>query len=547
MATNADLSLTIRAIDKISAPMRAMTAKIKILTAPFRKMGKDFDELSKAANFPGIVKGFSGVGSAVKGVASETFSLGAKLIGLAAGASYAFWTIARGAINSGDKLAEMADRVGMGVDAYASLQYAAAQADVDQEQFNNSMDQFNKRLGEAKAGGGSLLSFLNKVSPALGMQVKGAKNSEEALSLMTDAFTKLDSPQKRAALSAEAFGKSGLQMGTFLAQGRAAIQGQQVAFLNLAGSKETFARGAGNLDNVLRNTETAFIGLRDAALGALFPALAKLAEGVTNFMVKNRDGLTKWAERTGAAISAWVDSGGFSRLVTSLESVGSSIASVISWLGPMGTAMAGATVLALPLIASIGSLVASVGSLAIAAWPLIVTAIGTVSSAVTVLNASMAGLGVTWGALGLAVLPFVVALGAVAAAGKALYDNWADLKLIFSEVGDQISQFGLTSGLKSLFGGIGSEQVVGNNGEALRTINGTSANTGLTPEAQARAGLTASRPLRAQRPVSQSLTSTNDARVSIDFTNLPRGATVSSEATKQPVDLDVGYSMEPLK
>lgn len=528
---NFPVSITLKAIDKATAPLRAITENIKKMTAPLSRFGDQWKDLSKSLNFGGIGGALSGFGGALKNVGGQVFALGAKMFALAGVAGFAFFSIAKSALEAGDKLGEMADRVGLSVDAYASLQYAAGQADVDQEAFNTSMDRFNKSLGEMTVGkGGEFLAFLNKISPALATQIKGAKGTEAALSLMTDAFAKIKDPAKRAALANAAFGKSGLQMGNFLAQGGPAVQAQQQRYMQLAGSQEKFARSAGELDNGLKDLDTAFKGVVHGSLGELFPVFVKLSDAVTGFLIKNRDGIQRWATGAAAAIQKWIDGGGIGRLVNALTSVAGAVVRVVDFLGPMGTALAGVAVLALPLISALGSLGIAAISLAaqlgplIASWPVLSAAIGTAAG--------------TLGGFLLAAAPFIAAAIGVAAAGKAIYDNWGDITLLFSEVA-RAFDFYVTpilekaAGLKNLF----SDPV-----KALNDYNdaGRLAFGAITrgPQAIFDARAAAAPPASVTGPQS------TEARVSVDFSNLPRGARVTTEpSSSQPVDLSLGYSM----
>lgn len=540
MAGKTELSLEIKAFDSITAPLRKITAKLKELTTPIQTLGKDFGNFSKAAGFGKLAEGFGGVGGAVKNVAGEAFALGAKLLGLAAAAGYAFATMVRGAVDAGDKLAEMSDRVGVSADFYASLQYAAAQADVEQEAFNGAMDQFNKRLGEAKAGGGSLLTFLEKVSPRLAEQVKGAKNSEAALSLMTDAFTRINDPAKRAALSAEAFGKSGLQFGNFLHQGSAAIQAQQVEYLRLAGSQEAFAKGSSDLDNVLRDTETAFAGLRAAAAVGLYPAITKIAKAVTDFAVKNRAGLAKWATDTGNAISKWIDGGGLTRLTEQLGETARALSKAVDTVGGLQNVfIAIGVVMAGPLLSSIAALVPAVYGLGVA---LLTTPVG-------------------W---------FLLAVGAIAGAAYLLYENWdsigpllgktfAGLVKLFAGLSTVVAGLltfdvativdGWTLAFDGLRESVSSLVALLDKSPAFKQLlNGLTFNTfaaargsflGEELTSGTRNSLNVTRPGGPPGGASQST-----AKVTVDFANAPRGTRVTADPSNTtPVTLNTGVSM----
>jgi hypothetical protein len=403
MAKDYSLSLIIRAIDKATEPLRRVNERIRAFTAPVRKLNNSFRALAAEAGLPRLAKSLGGVGTALGRVGHETWALGKRFALMGAAAAFAIYRIVSGAVEAGDKLAEMSDRVGLSVDAYAQLQFAAAQADVDQEAFNSAMDQFNKRLGEARAGSGAMLAFLNRVSPELARQVKAAKSTDEALGLMADAFAKIQDPAKRAALSAAAFGRSGLQMGQFLGQGSRALAEQRKRYLELAGSQEKFARGASSADNALRETGVAFGGLRNRMMGALFPAIEKLAKALTKFLEQHGDKLVAWAERAAKVIEKWVDSGGIERLKKQFIEWKDRIQGVVDTLGGFkGVMVIVAAVIAGPVVASIYTLTSAVWALGVA---LMATPVGWILAALA----------------GLAIIAYV------------LYENWDNLGEIWQD------------------------------------------------------------------------------------------------------------------
>ena len=268
--------------------------------------------------------------------------------------------------------------------------------------------------------GGEFLSFLNSISPAFAKQMKAAKGSEAGLALLTDAFAKIDDPAKRASLAAHAFGKSNAQMGVWLHGGSAAIHEQQLEFMRLSGSQEKFASGAGDLDNATRRTETAFSGLRSTVAAELFPALTKMSNWATEFLVENRGGIEAWAKKTGAAISDWVDGGGLDRLAEGLKNVADKIGKVIDFLGPIGlAAVIGAVTLA-PLITSLATLGASLVVVApqIAAFGSALVWVAGIVAPVL-----------------LAFSPFILLLGSIIFLGKTIHDNWDELAFLFKDWG----------------------------------------------------------------------------------------------------------------
>lgn len=520
------LALVIKAVDKATGPLRSMAAKLGAITKPLSEK-------------------FSAVGEAFKNVGQEFINLGTKLFAMAGAAGFALFHIVHGAMEAGDKLGEMADRVGLTVDAYASLSHAAAQADVDQEQFNGAMDQFNKRLGEAKAGTGGLLTFLNKVSPALAKEIKGATSTEQALSIMTDALARIEDPGKRAALSAAAFGKSGLQMGNFLHQGSAAIQAQMVEFMRLSGSQEQFARSAGELDNVMREAEVAFLGVRNAIAAELFPAFKEIAGVVREMFVSNREGIREWVR----AFAQWLP-GAVKSFLGWVKALADKLAPLFKAFGGWKLVAAGiAAFLAGPLVMAIGGLIGSIVSLGIAigATPLgwmaaafagIAAAAGAlvaviivnrdelapafeiISAAVGDLWAEMQKL---WDVVGPVLLPVLQAVGKVI--GVVIFTAITNTIAVVKAL---VTQFRLMAEGAQLAFGLASR--VGN---ALSPTN-LAVNT---------ASLLFGDASKAAPPPTSS-TSTQNAHVTVDFANMPKGTRVSQgKDNTAPLDMSLGYSL----
>lgn len=509
------LSLVIRAVDKATGPLKKVAEQIQKVSGG-----------TVLKNFGSLGKEFVGFG---KAVASTAVKLGA----LTAGASFGLYKIVRAATDAGDKLGEMAQRVGLGVDSYASLQFAAAQADVEQEEFNAAMDKFNVSLGQAKAGGGPLLSFLKQVSPALATQIRNAKGTTEAFALMTRAMEKVEDPSKRAALAQAAFGKTGKQFGQFLGQGTKAIEEQRKQYLALAGSQEEFARRAGILDNTLRPLGAQFEGIKNRMVTALMPAFGRLAELLGDFLAKHGDALVAWAERANGTFQAWVNSGGFDELVKDIKETAKTISDLIERAGGLKTViMAVAAVLAGPMVSSTASVGAEIAKLGFNMLSLLANQSGFTAWALgwikylwmmrtVIMGSLIPSFTALWASIApflVAAAPFIAIAAAIAAVGTAIYQvykHWDELKASgFSD---------LWAWAKNL---VGIEET---DEEAMRRMNRP---TAAAPVARAAVPLPAP-------PVSRS-----DIRAQLDFSNVPRGTKVSTSASgPASLDTSVGYSM----
>jgi hypothetical protein len=505
------LSLLIKAVDQATEPLRRINKQIKDFTAPIRKLNNSFRALAAEAGIPRVAQSFRAVGTAVGRVGHEAFALGKRIALMAVGAVYALHRLVTSTMQAGDDLATLSNRVGMTADAFAQLRFAAEQSDVEAEQFAKGMDYFNKTLGEAKAGTGALTTLLKKSTPALLQQLKGAKDAEEGIALMTRAFVRIQDPTKRAALAAAAFGRSGQQIGVWLSKGTDKIDEQRRKYFELMGSQNDFADQSSKLDNTLRETEMSFSGLRFAIAAGLFPAFRELSEHLTKFIVKHREGIAKWAKETGEAIMDWVKKGGLKELKKDLKAIADSVRRFVDAIGGIkGIAVIAGAILG-------GKLLLSVLSLGLALKGLVVA----VGSVVAV--------------LGVAAAPVLIAAVAIGFAAYQVVKHWKPLKQFFVDLWDEIVRI-----FEHASGKVGA--ITDKMSSVADTIRGV-----IDPFGEEQSGkilgkrpvLGAATIIGAGQPAKQ-----GEAHITVDFNNLPRGARVNSDsANTAPVDLSLGYSM----
>jgi hypothetical protein len=505
------LSLLIKAVDQATEPLRRVNKRIQDFTAPVRKLNNSFRALAAEAGLPRLGRSFRAVGTAAGRVGHEAWALGKRIALMAVGATWALHRLVTSTMQVGDDLATLSNRVGMTADAFAQLRFAAQQSDVEAEQFAKGMDYFNKTLGEAKAETGALTTLLKKSSPALLQHLKGTKNAEEGIALMTRAFVRITDPTKRAALAAAAFGRSGQQIGVWLGEGTEKIEEQRRKYFELVGSQEDFAKNSAELDNTLRETEMSFSGLRFAIAANLFPAFQQLAKELTKFLVANRAGLAKWAKEAGAAISSWVKGGGIGRLVDGLRSVADSARRFVDAIG----GIKGIAAIAGVIIG--GKLLFAVVSLGLALKGLVV-AVGAVVAV-----------------LGVAAAPFLLAAAGIGLAAYQIVKHWKPLKQFFVDLWQEIVRIFEHASRKI---GLITDKV----SSVADTVSGI-----LSPFGEESSGkilgkrpvLGAATIIGAGQPAKQ-----GEAHITVDFNNLPRGARVNSDsANTTPVDLSLGYSM----
>jgi len=146
-------------------------------------------------------------------------------IGLASAASVlVFARMAKNAIDAADSIAKTADAVGLSTKAYQKFAFAADLAGVDQSQLNSNLTAFVKRVGEARAGTGPLVSFLQKYDKTLLQSIKNTKSQEEAFYLIAEATKKAKFSTEEAAIQNSAFSRAGVGMVNMMRKGAAGLQ-----------------------------------------------------------------------------------------------------------------------------------------------------------------------------------------------------------------------------------------------------------------------------------------------------------------------------------
>ena len=144
-----------------------------------------------------------------RGLESLTRSmLSARGAAVALGSATALGLAVKRSIDFADEIAKTADRIGITTDALQEYRFAADLAGVSQANLDSALEAFSKRLGELRAGTGTLTTFLGKFDAQLLQQVRSAGSVDEALTLILKAMAALEHQADRTALSAAAFGRS---------------------------------------------------------------------------------------------------------------------------------------------------------------------------------------------------------------------------------------------------------------------------------------------------------------------------------------------------
>mgnify|MGYP006396977517 FL=1 len=174
-----------------------------------------------------VGKTFRSVGKSVGGAVKKMASFRGAMV-LAAGVT-GLGLLIKKSIDFGDELAKTADKTGFTTTKLQELRVAADLAGVNVGAMAGGLSAFAKRIGEARAGTGTLITILKGMDTELLKNVQAAQNVDDAFDLIIKKGASLTSQLDRAALFAAAFGRTmGVDMTNLIKNGiggmEAAIQ-----------------------------------------------------------------------------------------------------------------------------------------------------------------------------------------------------------------------------------------------------------------------------------------------------------------------------------
>lgn len=217
------------------------------------------------------------------------FASGAK-IGLAAvavaaaAAGTALGIAVKGAIDNADSMGEMAQKVGVSVEALTSLGYAAKLSGTDTDTLATGLRKLSQNmLAIAQGSTGPVAAAF----AALGVSAQNANGSlrasDEVLIDVADKFARMEDGATKTALAVQLFGKSGAELIPFLNQGREGIGAltDEADRLGITVSGST-ANAAGAFNDTLDRLNATFGGIINQIAGGVLPSLnefsAKLSD-----------------------------------------------------------------------------------------------------------------------------------------------------------------------------------------------------------------------------------------------------------------------------
>lgn len=199
-------------------------------------------------------------------------------------------------VDAMDSLGEESQKVGLSVEAWTALQYAAKMSGVEVDTLAGAVSKLNKGMFEAVQNpDGNLATLFN----ALGIAVTDAdgrlRAADQVIADLAESFARLPDGPEKSALAMEVFGKSGADMVPLLNQGAEGIARlrDEAEKLGVVLSDDA-AKAAGEFNDALDKMAERWRGVKLAAAEWLLPAMNTWTTEVEKAADKTNESAGAW-------------------------------------------------------------------------------------------------------------------------------------------------------------------------------------------------------------------------------------------------------------
>lgn len=426
------LGVLIEAIDRVTAPMRSMMASVRRIAAT-----------AEVQRFGAAASGVqSRVRSLIGAIVSLTVTIAA--LGIAAGgvAGAALVAMVRKSADTADAAAKAAQRIGINIEAYQRLGYAADLAGSSQDELALGLTLFNKQAAAAARGNKAAEKNFRSMGISIKDQNGHLKSAEQLFGEVSDRFAALPDGARKSSMAMMLFGRSGANLIPTLNSGSAGLKdaGDEAQRLGLIIGKDA-ADASENFNDDLSRLDGAVTGVWNSIAAKLLPIITPLVERMTAWISSNRelvatrlgdflDALPGYISTVRTEVTALYDR--FQPLIGTLQSIIGYVGPVNAIFGLLALIIGGKVIIAIvQLGGALGTLGGALGG------PVI-------SEAMTFTKAMWAGKGVM-AAFNATVLAnplglFLIAVAAVAGAAYLIYRNWDAVGPFFKKLFGNLRQ-----------------------------------------------------------------------------------------------------------
>ncbi|WP_439597995.1 hypothetical protein [Falsiroseomonas sp.] len=343
------LSVTISAIDRLSAPLARMNSGALRLVSGIGRLS------SASRTTTGMERLSRVAGAAARNMALIVPSLSALT---AAGTVAGVLRLAGGWATLGAQLGRTAYRVQTAASALFAMRGAAQLAGSSAEDISQGLEGLGDALSDAVGGrDDTAVQYFRLLGINMRDASGQARTASEVLPEVADGIARIADPR----LQARVLGALRLPAGLlpYLRQGAAGMRDYEREARRAGAISEEGAEAARQFEMAQTRLNLAGQGLVNTLAARLAPVLVPLLDRLSNWLITQGPQLGAIVADLAGRFTAWVDGGGLTRLGERLDAVGSGFSTVIGWMGGMENA---ATLLGIALIAKLLSPLLRIGA-----------------------------------------------------------------------------------------------------------------------------------------------------------------------------------------
>ena len=551
-------------IDRASAPARRIGRAFSAMAAGPRRALMSMKRFAESTGITRVASRVKMLGQSALTAFGHLRSLLAPLAGIAGFASAGgIAGIVNTFASQGDRIAKTARLLGLTAEEYQELVYWADRAGVEQNLFDKSTQKLNYALSRAAGGDKNLSSLFRH----LGIDVKDAnghvRTAADVLPELADGFERNTNAATKNSMAMALFGEEGIKMITAMEGGAKNLAALRKEAQRFGLISEEQAKKAEELSDEFTNTSKATQGLWLSIGARLAPSIIPMLRLFQDWIVANRTIISQRVAEVVRGLAEAMrqfDWAGFGRQVMSiLRGIGGVVDIIGGWrnaiiffiallnaqlivsLVSLGGQLIvlGGTILGVS--ANLGVLAAAGVARAAGSLALMLPQLGLVTAATWAWTAALLANPITW---------VVVVIGALIAAGVALYKNWDTVKEKLGQAWDWIAEKGkwLMGKLKPVIDALkfaakwSPVGIAARAGSAVyNAVSGSEEEGATRPQRRGRAGIAA----RAAAADRGRVDVNGRVTTRVEFVNTPPGTQVRtrSEGIAAP-EVDVGHAMQ---
>ena len=282
MAGRYSVEAVFKAVDRMSAPVNRMQNRIGKFTRSAERNMKSLQRVTGR-----LTRG-------IKSAAGRIAKFGAA-IGIALG--IATYAALKKTADAADALAKQSRRLQFPIEQLQEWKFVAEQSGIANEKLDSSIGAFTKRLGEASAGIGPLVTGLKKVNPELLDQLLAADNVADAMLMYINAIRETKKATEKAALANYAFGRSGLDMVNIADNSAEAIKALMIEQRQNGNITMEQAMAAEAYNDAMNSLKKAMTGFMQGVMLPMLPMITATVRGWRDWILANKDFLKQGIEK----------------------------------------------------------------------------------------------------------------------------------------------------------------------------------------------------------------------------------------------------------